>query len=86
MAIVHAAHQLGFRVPHDLSVVLFHSRLDNRYFLPFHTISNQMEQVGSGAVEMLIEKMGNPESPLPTRTVPAALREGMTCQTPSRNH
>lgn len=80
MAFVHAAHQLGLKVPADLSVVLFHSRLDNRYFLPFHTISNQMEQVGRGAVAMLLEKIQNPTIALPTRAIPAALLEGMTCR------
>jgi DNA-binding LacI/PurR family transcriptional regulator len=82
MAVVHAAHQLGRRIPHDLSIVLFHSRLDDRYFLPFHTISNQMEEVGRGAVAMLLEKIDNPQVLLPTRTIPARFLEGKTCQTP----
>ena len=86
MAFVHAAHQLGLKIPADLSVVLFHSRLDNRYFLPFHTISNQMEQVGRGAVAMLLEKIQNPTIALPTRAIPATLLEGMTCQSPTRTN
>ena len=85
MAIVHAAHRLGRRIPSDLSVVLFHNRIDDRYFLPFHTISNQMERVGRGAVEMLIDKLECPETALPTRAVPPALLDGATCQPPLRN-
>ena len=80
MAAVHAAHQLGLTIPGDLSILLFHSRTDDRYFLPFHTISNEMEQVGRGGVELLLEKMQNPQVPLPTRAVAMQLREGMTCQ------
>ncbi len=80
MAFVHAAHQLGRRVPSDLSLILFHSGLDNRYFLPFHTVSNQMAIVGQGAVQMLLEKLENPDVPLPTRAVPPVLLEGKTCQ------
>ncbi|WP_395090653.1 LacI family DNA-binding transcriptional regulator [Armatimonas sp.] len=86
MAVVHAAHQLGLKIPDDLSIILFHSRLDNRYFLPFHTISNQMERVGRGAVELLLGKIQNPKVLLPTRAIPAALLEGMTCQPPARKN
>ena len=39
-----------------------------------------MEQVGRGAVLLLLEKMQSPEVPLPTRAVAMRLREGMTCQ------
>jgi DNA-binding LacI/PurR family transcriptional regulator len=84
MASVHAAHQAGLRVPDDLSIVLFHSRLDERYFLPFHTVSNQMTEVGSGAVAMLLQKIENPDLPLPTRAIPTALLDGRTCQPPRR--
>lgn len=80
MATVHAAHQLGLSIPDDLSLIVFHSRTDDRYFLPFHTVSNEMEQVGRGAVELLLEKIQAPERLLPTRTVPMKLLEGMTCR------
>ena len=84
MATVHAAHQLGMRVPRDLSVILFHNRLDDRCFLPFHTISNEMERVGRGAVEMLLEKIQRPDTLLSTRTVAATLLIGETCLPPKR--
>ena len=82
MAIVHAAHRLGLHIPQDLSIVLFHNRLDDRFFLPFHTISNQMEQVGREGVAMLLEKMNNPTIPLSTRAIMPVLLKGMTCQPP----
>ena len=84
MAFVHAAHKIGLSVPEDLSVVLFHNGLDDRYFLPFNTVSNQMHEVGRGAVAMLLEKIKNPTVALPTRAVPLALLEGKTCQPPKR--
>lgn len=80
MATVHAAHLLHLRIPEDLSLIVFHSRRDDRYFLPFHTISNEMEQVGRGAVELLLEKIQAPQIPLPTRAITMKLLEGMTCQ------
>lgn len=79
MAVVHAAQQLGLRIPADLSLILFHNRIDDRYFLPMHTISNAMEQVGRGAVQLLLEKLEYPQVPLPTRAVPAELLHGATC-------
>lgn len=84
MAFVHAAHQLGINIPADLSIALFHNRLDDRCFLPMHTVCNEMERVGRGAVEMLLEKIERPDVPLPTRAVPPVLLEGKTCQPPSR--
>lgn len=83
MVVVHAAQQLGLRIPEDLSLLLFHSRIDDRYFLPMHTVSNAMEQVGRGGVEMLLEKLENPRVALPTRAVSAVLLNGATCMPPN---
>jgi len=82
MAVVHAAHLLGLRIPEDLSIIAFHNRIDDRYFLPFQTVSNRMEEVGAGAVDMLLEKIEDPEAALPARVVPVALLEGATCMPP----
>jgi LacI family transcriptional regulator len=82
MAVVHAAHLLGLRIPEDISIIQFHNRRDDRYFLPFHTISNVMEAVGKEAVAMLLEKMKHPEAALPPRAVPVVLIEGATCLPP----
>lgn len=84
MAFVHAAHQTGQQVPQDLSILVFHNRLDDRPFRPFHTVTNEMEAVGRGAVAMLLEKIEAPTHVLPTRTVPLVLRPGATCQPPPR--
>ncbi len=79
MAVVHAAHILGMRIPQDLSIVQFHHRIDLRYFMPIQTVSNAMREVGTAAVEMLLEKIDQPQTPLPVRVVPVKMLEGATC-------
>ena len=82
MAVVRAAHLLGLRIPMDLSLVHFHHCIDDRCFIPIHTISNRMREVGEGAVAMLLEKMKAPDQDLPARTVSETLLEGATCMAP----
>jgi len=82
MAVVRAALLLGLRIPEELSLIHFHSHVDDRCFLPVHTVSNMMQQVGEGAVTMLLEKIENPDQPLPSRAVPEELLEGVTCMPP----
>jgi LacI family transcriptional regulator len=82
LAVVRAALQLGLRIPEDLSLIHFHHQLSDRYFLPIHTVSNMMQQVGEGAVAMLLEKIENPEQELPSQAIPEALLEGATCMPP----
>ena len=79
MAVVHAAHLLGMHIPQDLSIVQFHHRIDLRYFIPIQTVSNAMVEVGTAAVEMLLEKIENPQTALPTRVVPVKMLDGATC-------
>ncbi len=83
-AVVRAALMLGLRIPEELSLIHFHSHLDDRRSLPIHTVSNVMQQVGEGAVPMLLEKIQNPDQPLPSRAVPEVLLEGATCMPPHR--
>lgn len=82
MAVVRAAYVLGLRIPQDLSLVQFHHWIDDRFFVPIHTVSNAMEQVGRKAVDMLLEKIERPEVPLPARVVPVTMLEGATCLPP----
>ena len=84
MAVVHAAPHLGLQIPGDLSIIQFHHWIDDRFFLPFHTVYNAMAEVGAGAVGMLIEKIENPEIALPARVVPVRLLDGATCRPPPR--
>lgn len=80
MAIVHAAETVNLRIPEDLSLIQFHHWIDDRFFKPIHTVTNTMEVVGAQAVAMLLEKIENPEVPLPARVVPVHMMEGLTCQ------
>lgn len=79
MAVVRAAYLLGLRIPQDLSLIHFHNRIDDRCFVPIHTVSNRMKEVGESAVEMLLEKIRNPEQALRSKVVPEVLLEGATC-------
>ena len=82
MAVVRAAYVLGLRVPEDLSLIQFHHWVDDRFFVPIHTVSNAMEMVGRNAVDLLLEKIERPEVPLPARVVPVTLLDGATCVPP----
>lgn len=82
MAIVRASLLLGLRIPGDLSLLQFHNRMDDRWFIPLHTVCNRMREVGEGAVEMLLKKIASPERALPARSVPEVLMEGATCAPP----
>ena len=79
IAVAHAAQLLDLRIPEDLSIIVFHHWIDDRFFLPFHTVTNAMVEVGVGAVDMLLEKIENPGIPLPARVVPVRLLDGATC-------
>jgi DNA-binding LacI/PurR family transcriptional regulator len=84
MAVVRAALMLRLRIPEDLSLIQFHNRIDDRCFLPIHTISNMMREVGNGAVVLLMEKIESPDRSLPSKAVPEVLLEGVTCTPPRR--
>ena len=82
MAVVRAALLLGLQIPQDLSIILFHNRIDDRYFLPFQTMSNVMERVGMEAVGLLLQKIEGLEMALPARAIPAEMLAGATCMPP----
>ncbi|HLK58291.1 MAG TPA: LacI family DNA-binding transcriptional regulator [Chthonomonadaceae bacterium] len=83
MAVVYAAHHLGLRIPQDLSLIHFHHWLDDRFFIPIQTVTNAMVEVGKEAVEMLFDKIANPQTALQARVVPVEMMEGATCMPPS---
>lgn len=82
MAMVRAANMLGLRIPEDLSLIQFHHRVDDRFFVPIHTVCNAMERVGRKAVDMLLEKIERPDVPLPACVVPVTMLAGATCLPP----
>lgn len=82
MAVIHAAHILGLRIPQDISLIQFHHWNDDRFSIPVQTVSNEMAEVGSKAVEMLLEKIDSPQTAIPVRVVPVRMLEGATCMPP----
>lgn len=82
MAIVRAAYMLRLNIPNDLSLIQFHHWIDDRFFIPIQTVSNAMEEVGKRAVSMLLEKIENPDVPLPESVVPVSMLDGATCKPP----
>lgn len=84
MAVVRAALMLGLRIPADLSLIQFHHRVDDHCFLPLHTVSNMMREVGEAAVTLLMEKIESPDKPLASKAIPEILLEGATCAPPYR--
>jgi len=82
LAVVHAALALGLRIPKDLSLVQFHHRSDDCCFLPMHTVSNMMREVGEAAAALLMEKIETPDRPLPSKAIPEILLKGATCAPP----
>jgi LacI family transcriptional regulator len=79
MAVVRAAYSIGLRIPEDVSLIQFHNWLDSRYFIPIQTVTNAMEEVGRRAVDMLLEKIEDPERPLPAKVIPVNMMDGATC-------
>jgi LacI family transcriptional regulator len=82
MAVVHAVQLLGLRIPEDVSLIQFHNRIDDRYFIPIQTVSNAMEVLGAEAVGLLLRKIEDPEAASPASAVPVEMLDGATCMPP----
>lgn len=84
MAVVHAARGLGLSLPRDLSLILCYHGPDHRFCVPLCIFTNGMYQVGTTAVEMLVEKLANPDLRLPPRPVRGEYLGGATCAAPPK--
>ena len=82
MAILHAANQLQLQMPQDISLVMFHHQMDQRFCIPVTTLCNGMQQVGREAVNLLLDKISAPGASFPSRVVPIELLQGVTCGPP----
>jgi LacI family transcriptional regulator len=82
MPFYHAALRLGLRVPGDLSLAAFHGELNGQIAVPLTTMHLHMWQVGAEAVQMLMQKIEQPQTPVPARAVPTDFFEGGTCAPP----
>ena len=64
LAVIHAAKQMGLRVPEDISVIGFDNiELSSMVDPTITTIAQPGEQIGYQGCELLIEKINNPLTP-----------------------
>jgi LacI family transcriptional regulator len=83
LPILLAARTLGLRVPGDLSLLMFHDSFDPAIGVSITTMMLNTHEVGLAAVEMLEEKIQQPDIALPPRAVEETLFEGATCGPPA---
>ncbi|MCB0153774.1 MAG: LacI family DNA-binding transcriptional regulator [Anaerolineae bacterium] len=74
--VIKAAHEMGLRIPDDLSVVGFDNSPETVYFLPvgLTTVDQGLRQMGLTATEVLVklingEKIDQPISKVPTQLI-----------------
>jgi DNA-binding LacI/PurR family transcriptional regulator len=77
-----ASIELGLRVPRDLSLVTFSDNLEDTSGIALTTMVLPEFELGQIAVKMLLAKMADPASELPTRTLSFAMAPGQTCVSP----
>jgi len=82
LPLLHAAHQMGWRAPQDLSIVVFNENPDSQNGIALTTVCVPMHSVGSVAAEMLVEKVSHPRESLAPRTTSPYLFPGRTCAAP----
>jgi DNA-binding LacI/PurR family transcriptional regulator len=82
LPLYHAARDLGWRVPQQLSIAMFHSDVERFSGVGFTTMCNMAWNWGSEAARMLIERIEHPQQPLPARPLPPWLDIGRTCAPP----
>jgi DNA-binding LacI/PurR family transcriptional regulator len=82
LPILQAAERLGLRVPRDLSLVMCADDINRHIGRPVTTVVSSMPQVGSQAVQMLLQKIGQPERSIPSVAIAPWFFEGATCCAP----
>jgi len=71
MGVVHAALEAGLRVPEDLAVVGFDGVPFTRSLNPpLTTIEQPMNQLGARSVQLLLQKIRNPNAPVMREVLP----------------
>jgi LacI family transcriptional regulator len=65
-----AIHELGLRIPEDISIVGFDDIPESAYFLPaLTTVHQDFEALGEQSVELLVALIKNPETPIHQRVL-----------------
>jgi LacI family transcriptional regulator len=71
---LHAAHDRGLRVPHDIAIASFDGLPVTRFTTPPLTAVHQpVAQVGRVAVEALLARIADPSQPPIRHTIPVEL-------------
>lgn len=74
IAVLRAAHDLGLRVPDDVSVVGFDDIALARYLTPrLTTVCRETKAEGQQATRLLLERLKNPGLPIRALSIPAKL-------------
>jgi LacI family transcriptional regulator len=72
VAVIRAAREIGLRVPQDLAVIGF-DNLDLAEYVGLTTISQQLDESGQVAVELLLSRIGDPSRPVQHIQLPLTL-------------
>lgn len=79
-----AAVGLGIVTGRDLSIISFDGRAVQYAGPPFATMLIPEEAMGREAAELLVSKINDPNTPVPSRSVPFRFEEGATLAPPRR--
>ena len=78
---LNALNKVGLRVPDDISLVGFdHIRWHNTYLPPLTSIAASGEGVASAAVQLLFDRIDQPDIPFRHRVIPVELYQDHTTQ------
>jgi LacI family transcriptional regulator len=82
LPVYHAARDLGWYVPQQLSIATFHSDQERFSGIGITTMCNMAWNWGGAAAQMLVERIKNPQQPVPARPLRPWLEVGRTCAPP----
>ncbi len=78
-----AARQLGLTVPGDLSLICMAPEIVNSCGLPITTVTTNFTEMGREAVRCLIQRIEEPDTPLPSLVVGCGKIAGLTVEPPA---
>ena len=79
-----AAQQRGIRVPEDLSIVVISGHDYQRDRVQFTSLRTAMQQIGSTAVDLLVQRLSQPNRDIQTVLVPGHFQIGQTSSRPGK--
>ncbi len=85
MTTAHQAARMGLDVPRDLSIVGFGHSTYPQMGIDFTMIHLPWRQIGHTAIQMLEQRISNPDQSLPSRAIRPDWHEGQTIAPPASN-